>query len=86
MAAVERDTESESVEGDECVAGGLVHVAFIGVVGGKGGGGVWRGGVKVCEGDYVVLLSEAVKKGEEGIFAAGYESYDFVRRGCKHRF
>lgn len=90
LAAVKRNIESESVDGDESVAGGLVHVALIGVVGGgwgiMGRGGVRRGGVKVCEGDYVVLLSEAVKKGEKGIFAARYEGYDFVRRRCEHCF
>lgn len=56
------------------MAGSLVHVAIIGVVGGggeiMGGGGRMRGGVEVCEGDYVVLLSEAVEQGEKGVFAA----------------
>lgn len=89
MAAVEWDTESEGVEGDEGVAGSLVHVAIIGVVGGggeiMGGGGRGRGGVEVCEGDYVVLLSEAVEEGEEGVFAAGYEGYDLMGRRGHHR-
>lgn len=88
MAAVERDAEGEGVEGDKGVAGGLVHVAFIGVVGGggtMGGGGGRRGGVEVCKGDYVVFLGQTVEEGEEGVFAARYESYHFVARRGQHR-
>ena len=84
MAAVERDAEGEGVEGDEGVAGGLVHVAFIGVVGG-GGGTMGGGGVEVCKGDYVVFLGQTVEEGEEGVFAARYESYHFVTRRGQHR-
>lgn len=70
------------------MAGSLVHVAIIGVAG-RGGefmgeGGRRRGGVEVCEGNYVVLLSEAVEEGEEGVFAAGYEGYDLMGRRGQH--
>ena len=89
MAAVEWDTESEGVEGDEGVTGSLVHVAIIGIAGGGGeimGGSRWRrGGVKVCEGDYVVLLSKAVEEGEKGVFAARYQRYDLMGRRGQHR-
>lgn len=84
LAAVEWNAESEGVEVNESVAGSLVQVAFIGVI--EGGGEIMSGGgVEVCEGDYVILLSEAVEDSEEGVFAAGYEGYDLMGRRGWHR-
>lgn len=64
-------------------------MAIIGVVGVGGeimdGGGKRRGGAEVCEGDNVVLLSEAVEESEKGVFAAGYEGYDLMGRRGQHR-
>ena len=62
MRAVERDAECFFIERDHAVADCLVHEAVDIFFGGRGSilGGV-RGGVKVCEGDDVVAVAEAVE-------------------------
>lgn len=74
LTTVQREAEGATVEREEVMADGLIHVAVCICVGGA------ERGVEVRETDDGVVVGEAVREGVEGVFAAGEEG-DEVERG-----